>query len=327
MDFSKLKKQTNRADAINQLVEQAAKLNSNKYADDRIFKIVTDQAGNAFIRGRFLPSPDLESTPWNSFYDYGFKKNGKWYIEKSLTTIGKADPVAEFNSALWATGDEDKQNQARQQKRRQNFVTNFYVIDDKNNPDNNGKVFIFKFGQQLFKIIQDAMAPEFPDQEPVNPWDIFGGADFKLKAYVKSNGFRSYDKSGFETTTSALLGGDEAKLTKVMEQAYDLSEFTDPNTFKSYNDLKQKLYYVLGIENVEDDSSNTLDDHIKPQEAPAQPEAESNVVQDEAPEPKAPEAKAEVGVEVPPAELNENGAHKGLDDDPKDLFKKLATEE
>ena len=246
MSFNTLKQ--NRASSINKLVEAAEKINTAKtYGDDRLWSPAVDKAGNGYAIIRFLPAKEGEDLPWVRFWDHGFKgPTGRWYIENSLTSIGQPDPVAEINSVLWNSGNEKDKEIARERKRRLHYVSNILVVSDPANPDNEGKVFLYKFGKKIFDKIMDIMQPQFQDETPVNPFDFWSGANFKLKIR-NFEGYRNYDKSEFDGV-SELFGGDEAKLEKVYNTLYSLKDFVDPSSYKSYADLKRKLIEVLGSE-------------------------------------------------------------------------------
>jgi len=238
--------------SIDKLVQKAEELNGTgdqkkSYKDDRLWKPTVDKSGNGYAVIRFLPTIEGEDVPWVRYWDHGFKgPTGQWYIEKSLTSIGQQDPVGEMNSKLWNTGlDEDKAT-ARERKRRLHYVSNIYVISDPSNPENEGKVFLYQYGKKIFDKIMDMMKPEFVDEEPVNPFDVWEGADFKLKIR-NVEGYRNYDKSEF-AVPSALVGGDDAKLEEIEKSMHPLYEFTDPKSYKSYDQLKERLDSVLGIQ-------------------------------------------------------------------------------
>ena len=248
MSFENLKR--NR-DQISKLVQAAEKVGGapteqKSYADERIWKPTVDKAGNGYAVLRFLPAPEGEDLPWVRYWDHGFKgPTGLWYIENSLTSIGQTDPVGELNSKLWNSGSEDDKETARKQKRRLHYVANVYVVSDSANPDNEGKVFLFKFGKKIFDKIMDVMQPAFQDEKPVNPFDMWEGADFKLKIR-NVEGYRNYDKSEFSSPSP--LSEDDSKLEAIYNKAYSLKEFTDPSNYKSYAELKAKLMRVLGQE-------------------------------------------------------------------------------
>lgn len=244
MSFANMKQ--NRNAAIGKLVA-ASSANSEKksYGDDRMWKPTVDKAGNGYAVIRFLPAGEGEELPWVRYWDHGFKgSTGRWYIEKSLTSIGQQDPVSELNSQLWNSGrDEDKET-ARQRKRRLHHVSNILVVSDSANPENEGKVFLYEYGKKIMDKIMDVMQPQFADETPVNPFDFWGGANFKLKIR-QVEGYRNYDKSEFDSATE-LFGGDDTQLEDVYRKLYKLSEFTDAESYKEYGELKKKLYEVIG---------------------------------------------------------------------------------
>jgi len=248
MGFSNLKK--NRGRNIEKLVQEAEKINTgggqkNKYGDDRIWKPQVDKSGNGYAVIRFLPAPDGEELPWVRYWDHGFKgPTGLWYIERSLTSIGQNDPVSEMNSVLWNSGREEDKQTARDRKRRLHYVSNIYVVKDPANPENEGKVFLYQYGKKIFDKVMDIMQPNFEDEDPVDPFDFWEGADFKLKIR-NVEGYRNYDKSEF-ASPSALLGGDDDELEGVYNRMYSLKEFNDEKNYKSYDELKTKLHRVLG---------------------------------------------------------------------------------
>ena len=249
MSFANLKK--NR-DQISKLLK-AAESNSGSsekksYVDDRIWKPTVDQAGNGYSVIRFLPASEGAELPWVRFWDHGFKgPTGLWYIENSLTSIGQAHPVGELNSRLWNSGNDADKEKARNQKRRLHYVSNIFVKSDPGNPTNEGKVFIFKFGKKIFDKIMDVMQPQFADEDPINPFDFWEGADFKLKIR-NVEGYRNYDKSEFAGQSA--LSEDDTKLEDVYNKMYGLKEFVDPTNYKTYDELKEKLNRVLGEDTV-----------------------------------------------------------------------------
>jgi hypothetical protein len=193
---------------------------------------------------RFLPAPEGEDLPWARSWNHGFQGPGGWYIENSLTTLGQKDPVSEHNSQLWNSGIEANKEIARKQKRRLTYVSNVLVIKDPTNPQNEGQVRLYKYGKKIWDKLNDQMNPEFEDETPCNPFDLWEGANFKLKIR-KIDGFSNYDKSEFESTTP--LDEDDSKMEEIWKTEHSLSEFTDPKNFKTYTELKEKLDRVLGI--------------------------------------------------------------------------------
>ena len=248
MSFENLKR--NR-DQISKLVQAAESVGGStetkSYVDERLWKPTVDKAGNGYAVLRFLPATEGAELPWVRYWDHGFKgPTGLWYIENSLTSIGQPDPVGELNSKLWNSGIEADKEKARSQKRRLHYVTNVLVLQDPSNPQNEGKVFLYKFGKKIFDKLMDSMQPEFADESPVNPFDMWEGADFKLKIR-NVEGYRNYDKSEF-SSQSSLYDGDDSRLESVYNQLHNLHEFVDPSNYKTYDELKTKLMRVLGEE-------------------------------------------------------------------------------
>jgi len=247
MAFNSLSDLRNSRGNFDSLMKEVEKIanpqTSDSRDDDRFWQPEVDKAGNGFAVIRFLPAPKGEEMPWARIWSHGFQgPTGKWYIENSLTTIGKPDPVSEMNNELWNSGSEANKEIARKQKRRLNYTCNVLVIQDPAHPENEGKVKLFKFGKRIFDKIKDVMQPQFQDEEPVNPFDFWKGANFKLKIR-KVEGYRNYDKSEFESI--APLSADDAEIEKVWTQQHSLVEFTDARHFKSYEELKKKLESVL----------------------------------------------------------------------------------
>lgn len=237
-------------DRLNKELEKLTAPKSNNTVDERFWKPELDKAGNGYAVFRFLTAPKVDgedALPWVRMFDHGFQgPGGKWYIENSLTTIGQPDPVSEYNSKLWNTGLESNKEIARKQKRRLHYISNIEMIDDSKNPQNNGKVFLFKFGKKIFDKVEEAMNPQFADEKAINPFDFWNGANFKLKVR-KVEGYTNYDKSEFEKA-SEHHGGDEKILDKIWESEYSLTEFLAPKNFKSYDELKTRLEGVLNGE-------------------------------------------------------------------------------
>ena len=248
--FANLKRSS--GESLSKLTQELTKINNPSTAkssdDDRFWKPEVDKMGNGSATIRFLPAPAGEDMPFVRIWDHGFQgPTGKWYIEKSLTTIGQNDPVAEYNSELWAVSEDDNsptRKQARAQKRRLHFISNILVVRDPANPANEGKIFLFQYGKKIFDKLNDLMHPQFDDEQPINPFDLWSGANFKLKIR-KVEGYRNYDKSEFDSP-SAISGSDE-DLESIWNKEYALKEFVDPKNFKSYDELKAKLNAVLGL--------------------------------------------------------------------------------
>jgi len=214
------------------------------YGDDSYWKPELDKTGNGFAVVRFLPTPEGEEMPWVSYFDHGFQGPGGWYIEKSLTTLNKQDPVSEYNTQLWNTGIEANKEIARKQKRRLHYVSNVYVVSDPKNPANEGQVFKYRFGKKIFEQLKEAISPAFEDEQAINPFDLREGANFKIKIR-KVDGYWNYDKSEFDSVSP--LFEDEDKLNTTYSSAYSLTGIIAPSEFKTYEELKEKLDRVLGL--------------------------------------------------------------------------------
>ena len=244
MSFENLKKQSKLGSLTEKLVKEVEKMNtSGGGPDDRFWKPEMDKTGVGSAIIRFLPAPEGEDLPWVKMYSHAFQGPGGWYIENSLTTTGGKDPVSEYNRELWNSGTEKDKETVRKQKRKLSYYSNIYVVKDPAHPENEGKVFLFKFGKKIFDKILNAMQPEFEDEEPINPFDFWGGANFRLKIR-KVEGYWNYDKSEFDRS-SALLDDDDA-LEALWKKEYSLSAIVAPDQFKSYEDLEKRLKYVLG---------------------------------------------------------------------------------
>ena len=244
MSFANLKSRSADISKLVSAAEQAGGGEKKSYGDDRFWKPTVDKSGNGYAVLRFLPAAEGEDLPWVKYWDHGFKgPTGQWYIENSLTSIGQDDPVSEANSILWNSGRDEDKATVRERKRRLHYVSNIMIVEDPANPSNNGKVFLFKFGKKIFDKIMDVMQPQFQDEDPVNPYDFWEGANFKLKIR-NVEGYRNYDKSEFAAPSK--LNDDDAKLEAVYNGLYLLQDFIDPKNYKSYADLKAKLNRVLG---------------------------------------------------------------------------------
>src|SRR6056300_392908 len=239
MSFADLKKQSKLGSLTQKLVKEVEKMNNaGSSGDDRLWKLECDKIGNGYAVIRFLPAPNGEDLPFVKLYSHAFQGPGGWYIENSLTTLGQKDPVSEYNTMLWNNGTDAGKDAARKQKRKLTYVANIYVVKDPANPENEGKVFLFKFGKKIFDKITAAMQPEFEDEEPINPFDFWAGANFKLKIR-KVDGYWNYDKSEFEAPSK--INEDDDYIEALWKKQYALKEFSAPTNFKSYDALKQKF--------------------------------------------------------------------------------------
>ena len=275
------------------------------YSDDTFWKPELDKSGNGFAVVRFLPTPEGEEMPWVSYWDHGFQGPGGWYIEKSLTTLNKNDPVSEYNTQLWNTGIEANKEIARRQKRRLHYVSNVFVVSDPKNPDNEGKVFKYRYGKKIFEQLKEAISPAFEDEQAINPFDLREGANFKIKIR-KVDGYWNYDKSEFDSVSP--LFEDENRLNEIYTSAFSLAEVIAPSEFKTYEELKEKLDRVLGLsggvststaESIAEDLDEVPWSNVNTESVADEPVISS--------------------VESTSSETNE-------DDDAMDYFKRLATE-
>jgi hypothetical protein len=296
-DFASLKR--SRQESLTKLTDQVKKLTSNETAsssDDRFWYPNVDKVGNGFAVIRFLPAPVNEDVPFVRLWEHSFKgPSGKWYIENSLTTINKTDPVSEYNTQLWNSTTDDNspaRKQARDQKRKLTYISNVYIVKDPANPENEGRVKLFRFGKKLFDKLNEAMNPRFEDEKPINPFDFWDGANFKIKIR-QVEGYRNYDKSEF--ADSEPLMNDDDDLEAIWKKEYSLQEFVNPSNFKDYDTLKKKLNAVLGL-------GTTVSEDVE----------ELPVV--EAPKPKAKVAKID----------EESSPWSSEDDDDLSYFKRLA---
>ena len=244
MSIEALKKQSNLSSLIDEYNKQTTP-ETKSFDDERFWKPELDKSGNGYAVIRFLPAPKGEDIPWQRMFSHSFQGPGGWYIENSLTTINKNDPVGEVNRRLWNTGSEADKETARRQKRKLSYYTNIYVVTDTKHPEHEGKVHLYKFGKKIFDKVMEAMQPQFDDEEAINPFDLWKGANFKLKIR-KVDGFWNYDKSEFDAVTP-LLDSDGA-LEKVYDAEYPLKPFHEESNFKSYVELKEKMERVLGQE-------------------------------------------------------------------------------
>jgi hypothetical protein len=244
MSFKDLKKQSSLGSLTQKLVKEVEKMNNTSSGgDDRLWKPEMDKTGNGYAVIRFLPAPENEDLPWAKLYSHAFQGPGGWYIENSLTTLGQKDPVSEHNRDLWNTGTEANKDIVRKQKRKLSYYANIYVVQDKANPQNEGQVFLYKFGKKIFDKIMEAMQPEFDDETPINPFDFWQGANFKLKL-KKVQGYWNYDSSEFGPV-EPLLDDDDA-LEALWKKEYSLQDLVASDKFKTYEELENRLRMVLG---------------------------------------------------------------------------------
>ena len=252
MSFKDLKKQSKLGSLTAKLVKEVEKMNNNGASgDERTWKLDVDKSGNGYAVIRFLPAPEGEDLPFVKLYSHAFQGPGGWYIENSLTSLGQKDPVSEYNTQLWNNGTDAGKETARKQKRKLTYMSNIYVVKDPANPENEGKVFLFKYGKKIFDKLTAAMQPEFEDEEAIDPFDFWQGANFKLKAKNVA-GYRNYDSSEF-AAVSPLLDDDDA-LEGLWKKQFSLAEIVAPEQFKTYEELKKRLEYVLGSKRPAQDS-------------------------------------------------------------------------
>jgi hypothetical protein len=278
--FANLKRNSSNLDKLAKAIEQ---LNTTESPtkEDNFWKPEVDKAGNGYAVIRFLPQPSVDgddALPWVKVFNHGFQGPGGWYIENSLTTLGQKDPVSEYNSQLWNSGIEANKEVARKQKRRLSYMANIYVVEDSKNPQNEGKVFLYKFGKKIFDKINEAMNPAFEDEKPINPFDMWAGANFKLKIR-KVEGYQNYDKSEFESP-SALLDDDD-KLEAIWKKEYSLKEFLAPENFKSYDELKARLDKVLGLDGSPVVAKTTVEQAKAMPRKPAPVMADAGIAEDD----------------------------------------------
>ena len=240
--FASMKK--NAQSSIDKLSKEMSKSSDKKnYDDDRFWSLERDKAGNGYAVVRFLPPVEGEDIPWVRLFSHGFQCKGGWMIENCPTTVGKKCPVCEANNELWNSGLESNKGIARDRKRKLSYIANILVVNDPTNRDNEGKVFLYKFGKKIFDKLQEAMNPTTPDETKINPFDFWQGANFKLKAHLES-GYVSYEKSGFQAP-SELFDGDDKRLESVWKTQHALQPFVTPDQFKSYEELKGRMDQVL----------------------------------------------------------------------------------
>lgn len=307
MDFNTLKK--NRSNSLSKLNSQLEKIQSKSYSDPnegKMWKPTRDKAGNGFAVIRFLPAPVGEDYPFIRIWDHGFQgPTGLWYIENSLTTLDRDDPVSEYNSKLWNSGIEEDKAEARKMKRRLKYVSNILVVSDPSNPQNEGKVFLYQYGAKIFGKLQELMNPQFDDETAADPFNMWEGANFRLKIQ-KVAGYPNYDKSTFDTPSA--ISDDDSELERIFNEEHSLKELIDPKNFKSYDELKAKFYRVLAADGFKS-STPTAED--------ADDLDMSNFGAKDAPEPTL-NVMPETQSAAPSMSMNDD------DDDDLSIFKELA---
>jgi hypothetical protein len=243
--LSDLRKSRGGFDKLMKEVEKIASPQGESRVDDRFWQPEVDKAGNGYAVIRFLAPPKGEELPWVRIWNHGFQgPTGKWYIENSLTTLGKADPISEYNTELWNSGSEANKEIARKQKRKLTYIANILIVKDPAHPENEGKVFLYKFGKKIWDKIKDLADPQFEDEKPINVFDFWEGANFKLKIR-NVEGYRNYDKSEFESPNA--ISEDDGDIETIWGKQHSLLQFLDEKNFKSYDDLKKKFDMVMGL--------------------------------------------------------------------------------
>ena len=244
MSISALRNQNSLDKLLQQVQKDESPATEKKsYVDERLWKPNVDKAGNGYAVIRFLPAPKGEELPWVRVWNHAFQgPTGQWYIENSLTTLNQKDPVSEYNSQLWNSGVESDKEIARKQKRKLQYYSNIYVVQDSANPENEGKVFLYRYGKKIFDKLMETMQPAFEDETPINPFDLWEGANFKLKIR-KVDGYWNYDKSEFDSVTQ--LKSTDEELEAIWNAEHSLADFTAASNFKSYDELKTRLDAVL----------------------------------------------------------------------------------
>ena len=274
MSLATLKKSSSLDKLLGAVQAENAPQEKKSYVDERLWKPQMDKTGNGYAVIRFLPAVEGEDLPWAKVWNHAFQgPTGQWYIENSLTTIGQNDPVSEMNSAYWNSGVESDKEIARKQKRKLQYFANILVIKDSANPANEGKVMLYRFGKKIFDKCMEAMQPAFEDESPINPFDFWEGADFKLKLR-KVEGYWNYDKSEFDSPSAIFDNDDE--IEAVWKKQYPLAEFSAESNFKSYDELKKRLDTVLAgttttgnaVDLMEDEPSATVTVDTKEEPAP-----------------------------------------------------------
>ena len=286
MSLDTLKRSNSLDKLLNAVKEDSAPQEKKSYKDERLWKPELDASGNGYAVIRFLPSVKGEDLPWAKIWNHAFQgPTGQWYIENSLTTVGQKDPVSEYNTKLWNSGLESDKEIARKQKRKLQYYSNIYVVSDSKHPENEGKVFLFRYGKKIFDKLMAAMQPEFEDETPINPFDFWEGANFKLKIR-KVDGFWNYDKSEFAAPSP--ISDDESKIESIWKSQYSLAEYTAPTNFKSYDELSTRFHAVISGTTTVGNVSEEMDDEpvatpvvdTKPVESPVTSKEEEDDTMD-----------------------------------------------
>ena len=286
MSLDTLKRSNSLDKLLNAVRVENAPQEKKSYVDNRLWKPELDQSGNGYAVIRFLPSPEGEDLPWAKLWNHAFQgPTGQWYIENSLTTIGQKDPVSEYNSKLWNSGVESDKEIARKQKRKLQYFSNILVVSDPKHPENEGRVFLFRYGKKIFDKMMEAMQPAFEDESPINPFDFWEGADFKLKIR-KVDGFWNYDKSEFAAASP--IADDESKIETIWKSQYSLAEKLDASNFKSYDELSTRFHAVISGTTTVGNVSEEMDDEpiatpvvdTKPVESPVTSKEEEDDTMD-----------------------------------------------
>lgn len=249
-----------------ELFEQFRKQEEDKKkkreVDARFWTPTIKPDGTAEAIIRFLPSPKGENSPKVEFWTYSFEGPYGWYIEKSLASLkqeGLYDPMAEYNNKLWKQGEAGQQ-QARKQKRMLHYVSNILVIDDPEKPENNGKVFLYRYGSKIYdNKIKPLMFPtKTSGEKPVNPFSFWDGYNFNL--VVKKQGeFNNYDSSYFARSPSAVADNDDG-IQAIWDKEYPLFEFIDPKNYKTREQLQKQIDKVFGLSNGEKQVDKALEE-------------------------------------------------------------------
>ena len=286
MSLDTLRRSNSLDKLLNAVKEDSAPQEKKSYKDERLWKPELDASGNGYAVIRFLPTVKDEDLPWAKVWNHAFQgPTGQWYIENSLTTIGQKDPVSEYNSKLWNSGVESDKEIARKQKRKLQYFSNILVVSDPKHPENEGRVFLFRYGKKIFDKMMEAMQPAFEDESPINPFDFWEGADFKLKIR-KVDGFWNYDKSEFAAASP--IADDESKIETIWKSQYSLAEKLDASNFKSYDELSTRFHAVIsGTTTVGNVSEEMSDEPIatpvvdtKPVESPVTSKEEEDDTMD-----------------------------------------------